>query len=139
MQTASVLYLAQAWEEGVDEYVAIASKTYEYLATGVPILAEVPPGDNADVIRRYAHRSWVVTSQSVDALTAVILDAYTSREQHERRVTPEFARTFNRRQQAAHLASLFDRVTSAAARAAADRTDESVSAAAPLARRKSRR
>src|SRR6185503_15710938 len=44
MRTASVLYLTQGWEQGVDRYVSVASKTYEYLATGAPILAEVPAG-----------------------------------------------------------------------------------------------
>ena len=112
MRTASVLYLAQGWEEGVSEYVSVASKTYEYLATGTPILADVPPGDNADVIQRYAHRAWVVTSRSVEALASVIAQAYESRGDLERRVTPAFERTFNRRHQAAILASVLDKVTS---------------------------
>ena len=111
MQTASLLYLAQGWEDGVTEYVSIASKTYEYLATGTPILAEVPPGDNADMVQRYAHRAWVVTSRSVEALASAIAQAYASRGDLERRVTPAFERTFNRRHQAAILASVLDKVT----------------------------
>jgi glycosyltransferase involved in cell wall biosynthesis len=110
MRTASVLYLAQGWEEGVSEYVSVASKTYEYLATGTPILADVPPGDNADVIQGYAHRAWVVTSRSVEALASAIAQAYASRGDLERRVIPAFERTFNRRRQAAILASVLDTV-----------------------------
>jgi glycosyltransferase involved in cell wall biosynthesis len=56
MQSASVLYLSQGWEAGVTDYIVVASKTYEYLATGLPILADCPPGDNADVVRQYASR-----------------------------------------------------------------------------------
>ena len=36
MRTASVLYLTQGWEQGVDRYVSVASKTYEYLAPAPP-------------------------------------------------------------------------------------------------------
>ena len=61
MRTASLLYLRQGWEPGVTDYIAVAAKSYEYLATGLPILAHCPPGDNAELIRRYAANSYVVT------------------------------------------------------------------------------
>jgi hypothetical protein len=109
MRTASVLYLTQGWEQGVDRYVSVASKTYEYLATGAPILAEVPAGDNADVIRRFAHRSWIVTDPDVDNLVAAVSEAYEARHELERRVTEDFQQTFNRRGQAASLAALLER------------------------------
>ena len=51
MRTASLLYLRQGWETGVTDYIAVAAKTYEYLATGLPILAHCPPGDNTELIR----------------------------------------------------------------------------------------
>ena len=44
MQSASVLYLCQGWEQGIADYIAVASKTYEYLATGLPILGGLPAG-----------------------------------------------------------------------------------------------
>ena len=39
MQQASLLYLKQAVSDGI----AVAAKTYEYLATGLPVLAETIP------------------------------------------------------------------------------------------------
>jgi glycosyltransferase involved in cell wall biosynthesis len=110
MQTASLLFLAQGWEEGVTDYVSVASKTYEYLAAGVPVLAEVPPGDNADLIRRYAQRAWVVTSPTTDAVVDAVAHAYASRGESEPKVSPEFVQTFDRRRLTSLLAAVFDHV-----------------------------
>ena len=90
MRTASVLYLTQGWEQGVDRYVSVASKTYEYLATGAPILAEVPAGDNADVIRRFARRSWIITEQDVDKVVIGGERGLRGADELERRVTEDF-------------------------------------------------
>ena len=109
MQTASLLYLAQGWEAGVTEYVSIASKTYEYLATGVPILADCPPGDNADLVRRYAPRAWVVTSMSIALIEAAVREAYASRTAaHPPGIGPSFVHTFNRRRLTGDLAAVLD-------------------------------
>ncbi len=109
MQTASLLYLAQGWEDGVTEYVSIASKTYEYLATGVPILAECPPGDNADLVRKYAPRAWVVTSMSIALIEAAVREAYASRTAaHPIDIGPSFVHTFNRRRLTGELAAVLD-------------------------------
>jgi glycosyltransferase involved in cell wall biosynthesis len=115
MQTASLLYLVQGWERGVSEYVSVASKTYEYLATGLPVLAEVPPGDNADVIARYATRAWVVTEPSVDAVKRAVGEARAVADRPEPGVDPEFADTFDRRRLTARLAAVLDRVATHAA------------------------
>jgi len=66
-------------------------------------------GDNADVIRRFAHRSWIVTDPDVDNLVAAVSEAYEARHELERRVTEDFQQTFNRRGQAASLAALLER------------------------------
>jgi glycosyltransferase involved in cell wall biosynthesis len=111
MKTASLLYLVQAWEPGVTEYVAIASKTYEYLATGIPILAEVPPGDNAEIIRRYATKAWVVTSPTVDAVKVALQNARAEAHGCEPFVNRSFIDTFSREHLTASLAAVLDRVS----------------------------
>lgn len=110
MQSASVLYLSQGREDGVTDYIAIASKTYEYLATGLPILADCPPGDNADLLHKYAARSWVITTTSVSEVESAVMDAFASRHAAEPSVTPAFAEQFNRECLAGTLAGVLDTV-----------------------------
>ena len=112
MKTASLLYLVQGWEAGVTEYVSVASKTYEYLATGLPVLADVPPGDNADIIRRYATRAWVVTSPTVDAMKAAVQQACAEAGTSEPQVSPDFVETFSRQRLTGALSDVLDRVVS---------------------------
>lgn len=112
MRTASLLYLVQGWEARVKEYVAVASKTYEYLATGIPVLADVPPGDNADIVRRYATKAWVVTSPTVDAVKAALQEARTEADGYEPLVSQDFIDTFSRERLTASLSAVFDRVLS---------------------------
>jgi glycosyltransferase involved in cell wall biosynthesis len=115
MRTASLLYLVQGWEDGVTDYVSVASKTYEYLATGIPVLAEVPPGDNADVIRRYATRAWVVTEPAVDAVMRAVREARAQADAIKPIVRPEFVATFDRWRLTAGLSAVFDRVSASGA------------------------
>ena len=109
MQTASVLYLSQGWETGITEYIAVASKTYEYLATGLPIIADCPPGDNADVVRQYASRSWVLTSTDVAEVEAAVQEAYALRQEIEPKVSEAFVETFSRERLSQKLADTLDR------------------------------
>ncbi len=112
MRTASLLYLVQGWEEGVTNYVSVASKTYEYLATGLPVLADVPPGDNADIIRRYASRAWVVTSPTVDAVKAALQQARAGADSAEPQVSQDFVDTFSRQRLTGSLSAVLERVIS---------------------------
>ena len=106
MGTASMLYLCQGWEPGVATYVQVASKTYEYLSTGLPILAECPPGDNAELIRRYAKRAWVIHPPDVEGLQRSISEAYAARNQHRADVSPAFASAFDRQRLTGDLAAV---------------------------------
>ena len=110
MQSASVLYLCQGWEKGIADYIAVASKTYEYLATGLPILADCPPGDNADVIRKYASHAWVLTSTNLEEMEIAVLEAWNSRNTHRPEVTSAFVETFSRERLAGILAGVLGRV-----------------------------
>jgi len=106
MREASLLYLKQA----ASHYLAIAAKTYEYLATGLPILAEVPAGDNAELVRRYASAGYVVTSSQRVDLRHAVEKAYEERSRTRVAIHPEFATKFSREELAGQLATLFDRL-----------------------------
>jgi glycosyltransferase involved in cell wall biosynthesis len=111
MFEASLLYLNQGWEPGVSEYIAVGAKTYEYLATGLPILVEAPPGDNAELVQKYASSGYIVTSNSRADLRRAVERAYQARSQATEAVHPEFAKKFSRRELTRQLATLFDKVT----------------------------
>ena len=91
MQTASLLFLNWGW---VDRYVNVAAKTYEYLATGLPILAELPPGDNVDIIRDYATCAYIVNPGDKGALKAAIVTAYNNRLKYKPVILPEVIDNF---------------------------------------------
>ena len=112
MRHASLLYLKQGWEAGVSEYIAVGAKTYEYLATGLPILAEVPPNDNAELVKKYASTSYVITSNSRTDLCHAIERAYNARSRECIAINPEFAEKFSRRELTSQLATLLDRLIS---------------------------
>lgn len=97
MQTASLLYLKQGQMPGVDYHIAVAAKTYEYIATGLPILAECPPGDNADIVREYASQSYQVMNENRSELVAAISDAYDRRKDMRPLVKPTYSEQFSRK------------------------------------------
>jgi glycosyltransferase involved in cell wall biosynthesis len=89
MQEASLLYLRQ----GFANTIAVAAKTYEYLATGLPILWHGPEGDNAEMVRRYGVNAVCVMSDDEAELEAgvrAVLDAWPQ-------VTPAIADDFTQR------------------------------------------
>jgi len=85
MKSASLLYLNQGRREGVKDYIAVGAKTYEYLSTGLPILADCPEGDNAELVREFGRNSFTVTSGEIEDLREAIEKAYDNRN----RIKPE--------------------------------------------------
>jgi len=111
MREASLLYLKQGWEPGVSEYIAVGAKTYEYLATGLPILAEAPPGDNVELVQKYASAGYVVTSNKRADPRHAVERAYEARSRANVAIHPKFAEKFSRRELTRQLATLLDRLT----------------------------
>jgi len=109
MRTADILVVCQPpSRNGV---TAAAGKTYEYLRCGLPIFALVPPGDNADLVRRYAPVHALVTSGD----PAAVADAIVHLPDAVRSATdpppdPEFLANYNRRRIAELIAGIFDSV-----------------------------
>lgn len=93
----------------------LTTKAFEYLATGKPILAIIPEGELAELIREYSDNSYIITSGNVDEIADAILDAYkkwkegkltlTSKEKVER-----FREKYNRKNLTKELANVFNMV-----------------------------
>jgi glycosyltransferase involved in cell wall biosynthesis len=111
MRTASLLYMKQGFEADVAEYAPIAAKTYEYLATGLPILAESPPGDNVDLVRQYAAHAHIVTRPDVVALQEAVLHAYSERHTAMPSISDSFVAQFSRVSLTQQLARILADVT----------------------------
>jgi hypothetical protein len=76
MTIASVFYLSQpAALEGC-RYTHIATKTFDYLAYGKPILAELPEGDNKDIIVKYAEHYAIAPLNNAAELKSQIIKLY---------------------------------------------------------------
>ena len=109
MRSANLLYLAQGPIDG-DADIAIGAKTYEYLATGLPILAECPPGENADFVRRYCPQGRVISTGSVADLEHAVRSVFQERGTFQPFVHPEFVRLYSRDRLTGELAALFDQL-----------------------------
>lgn len=106
MQGASLLYLKQGTMPMVRHHIATAAKTYEYLATGLPILAECPPGDNADLVAEYGANSYLITDEDPQAIKAAVLDCYAKAGDSPKQTNQAFLEGFNRAALARKFADL---------------------------------
>jgi glycosyltransferase involved in cell wall biosynthesis len=106
---ADVLVVCQA--PGRNDVTAVAGKTFEYLRSGRPILALVPPGDNADLIRRYAAVHAVVADAAPAVVAAAIGMLLDRAAGSEVAVDPAFVMDYSRRNIAGRIAAVFDAVT----------------------------
>lgn len=93
MQRASLLYLRQ----GLTNTIAVAAKTYEYLATGLPILCHGPEGDNAGLVRRYGANAVCVTSDDESELEAAVRSVLARWPRIQPAIADEFRERFSRR------------------------------------------
>lgn len=107
MQRASLLYLKQGFEPGIKNHIAVAAKTYEYLATGLPILAELPEGDNAAIIKEYSDNSYLITSEDKNKIKESILAAYDKRNHLNFSIKESFIKDFDRKNLTETLANIF--------------------------------
>jgi hypothetical protein len=111
MNKASLLYLKQGYEEHIKDYIAVGAKTYEYLASGLPILAECPEGDNVDIIRKYCQNSYIVTSNQIHDLEKAVLAAYNSRNDLNPHVNDSYKNTYSRKKLTEKLSAVLNNVT----------------------------
>jgi hypothetical protein len=112
---ADLLYLTIApTNEPVN--TTMTGKIYPYIASGTPILATVPEGDAADLIRTWSPGSTVVTDGDETAIATAILAAIDRHRggHHRNSATPEtdaFRSSFSYAARTAELAAILDRVS----------------------------
>ena len=89
----------------------VPGKTYEYLASGTPILAALPPGDARDILIE-AGNATVVRPDDVEGLSAAILSAVERSNDglHPPATRAEVVARFEYRTLAADLARVFDEI-----------------------------
>ena len=92
----------------------VPSKTYEYVASGRPILAAVPDGDARDLLLR-AGTATVCRPTAVDCLADAILARFESRSagEPEPTVDPAVVEEYDYRRLAARMAAVIERVAAA--------------------------
>ena len=74
MRSADLLFLPMHDLPAGRRARLVPGKTYEYLASGRPLLAAVPDGDARDLVSRYAD-AYVCRPTDVAAMTAAIREA----------------------------------------------------------------
>jgi glycosyltransferase involved in cell wall biosynthesis len=110
MLNADVLLLVMGQREAMGNGLGpmrIPGKTFEYLATRRPILALVPPGAAADLIRETGS-GMVVPPEEVGAIERAILDMFDRWQAGTLSVTPYDVSGFERCALTAKLATVFE-------------------------------
>ncbi|MCR4437596.1 MAG: glycosyltransferase family 4 protein [bacterium] len=106
LQEADVLVLLLT---GTTSRDVVPGKVFEYLRAGKPILAIVPPGETADLLRRHAPAS-VLSDNTVESIEQALLGMLTS-PQRTRRADKVGLQQFERRSLTAQFARLLDEVS----------------------------
>lgn len=112
MRSADVLFLPMHDVQPGRRVRTVPGKTYEYLASGRPILAALPEGDARDLLSGLPN-VWLCRPSDVDAMTRALLEI--DRDRNIPSPPSEFVERFERRRQAETLARVFDDVLSASA------------------------
>lgn len=112
MRSADLLFLPMYDLSPGHRARIVPGKTYDYLATGRPILAGVPDGDARDLLAA-SGRALLCRPADVEAMASLIRDEVGRFEREGRRETASVdgLEDFERRRLTARLAGVFDRVT----------------------------
>jgi glycosyltransferase involved in cell wall biosynthesis len=108
MCEADALVVCQA--PGRSGVTPVAGKTFEYLRAGRPILAVVPEGDNADLVRRYAAVAVVVNQECGEKVAAGMAKLLDRLGSGVGVVDAEFIEKYDRRSIAGKVAAVMDHV-----------------------------
>lgn len=107
MRRADILVLYQAAAPG--EVTPVAGKTYEYLRSGRPLLAVVPPGDNSTLVSEYAHHYRLVTDADPNSIARAMTELADLQPMDTCEPGTEFS-PYDRRALTGRLADVFDAV-----------------------------
>ncbi|ALG66740.1 hypothetical protein [Beggiatoa leptomitoformis] len=68
LQQAHLLFITRELPNGAQWDKQISNKIFNYLATGKPILAQVPLGDTYDFLQKYARQTALILPDEIDGL-----------------------------------------------------------------------
>jgi glycosyltransferase involved in cell wall biosynthesis len=110
MRSADMLFLPMQNLPPNRRSSTIPGKTFEYLASGQPILGAVPPGDARDILERAGHT--VCGPDDVDSIAESVALAVERKELDLSPPAPEWSvvRTFERRELARNFAEVIEKV-----------------------------
>ena len=108
LRSADLLFLPMQNLPRGTRATIVPGKTYEYLASGRPILAAVPEGDARDLLAQH-QRATVVWPDDVDGMVRAILAGLDAGRTPD--VPPTDLGAYERRDQARRLAEIFDAVS----------------------------
>jgi glycosyltransferase involved in cell wall biosynthesis len=89
----------------------LTTRIFDYLASGNPILALIPDGEAAQMIRKYSDSSYIVPDYDPEKVTKALLEIYTTWEKKNIKIsgkTIEFREKFNREEETRQLTAIFD-------------------------------
>jgi glycosyltransferase involved in cell wall biosynthesis len=111
LRTADLLFLPMHELPAARRATIVPGKTYEYLASGTPILAAVPDGDARDLLER-SGAALICRPRDVDCMArAIVAQAERARRGDlPQRATPGVIDAYERRQLTRRLADVFDAV-----------------------------
>jgi glycosyltransferase involved in cell wall biosynthesis len=111
MRSADLLFLPMHDLPEGRRATVVPGKTYEYVASGRPILAAVPDGDARDLVAA-ARTAYVCRPKDVDAMAASIVEAYELSRAGAALPSPpaELLSRYEYHRLARELASVFDRL-----------------------------
>ena len=113
MRTADLLFLPMHDLPEGERATVVPGKTYEYLASGRPILAPAPEGDARDLLRA-AGTALLCRPTDVNGIAAAIVQAYElSRSGVPAHPPDELLQSYEYRGLAGRLASVFDQLLGA--------------------------
>jgi glycosyltransferase involved in cell wall biosynthesis len=116
MKSDLLLYIIESLD-GKDisyQYAGVLpAKIFEYIYTGVPILAIIPPGFEADLIQK-AKTGFVAEPNNVNSIKKVLFEIYEKYKCGQLCIDPniEEIRKYDRRELTKKLAGVFDKVIS---------------------------
>jgi len=96
----------------IEDTYAVTTKLFEYLATGIPVLAISQSKEMHELIRKYSPQSYLISDNDPEKIREAILDAYHKWKKGKLKnyVSKEYLQKFNRKYQTKQLAKVFDEV-----------------------------
>lgn len=92
----------------------IKSKLFDYLSSGIPILAFVPKGEHTDLIKKYSPQSYIIHSDFKNNLQRCLKNAFREWKENNIQIckSAEFQKDFDGKTLTEQLSRIFDKVIS---------------------------